>query len=160
LRDRTFSKWDSKYAGAHSTKSPCRGAVSASRFEATSANRCAFRVCFASSILHRVDSSRHFPESRSRYFRTQNADFEVFRKNAMPPNSHKLPHTSTKIVWDKVGFCSLTTPYKIQNSLPLHHEAMLYIVFEALAGGSHTAPTFFWVFADVQQAAFSSGRLS
>ena len=153
-----FEKCAVKYGGAHSMKSPWwRGASWASRRAAASAMRCALRVSLGSSMRHLVDSSRQRPVSRSRYLRIQNEDLGVCRKNAMASDSHMLPHASTKIVWDKVGERCFAGVCVEGNSLPLHHEAVVCFVFEALAGDSHTAPTKNLGVAGVQRLGIWSG---
>lgn len=75
----------------------------------------------------------------------------------MCEDSHNLPHASTRIVWDKVGERCFRGVYDAGNSLPLHHEAILCLVFQAFARGSHTAPTNFDGLAGVQGRALSFG---
>ena len=75
----------------------------------------------------------------------------------MCEDSHNLPHASTRIVWDKVGERCFGGVYDAGNSLPLHHEAILFLVFQAFTGGSHTAPTISGGLAGVQGRALSFG---
>jgi hypothetical protein len=89
--------------------------------------------------------------------RILNDDLGVCRKNAMASDSHMLPHASTKIVWDKVGERCFAGVCVEGNSLPLHHEARFCLVFEALAGDSHTAPTKNLGVAGVQRLGIWSG---
>jgi len=65
--------------------------------------------------------------------------------------SHKLPHAPTKKKWLEVGQCCKSGVYVSERTLPLHHRAIYCLVFEALAGDSHMAPTNSCGVAAVQQ---------
>lgn len=75
-------------------------------------------------------------------------------------DSHKLPHDSSFLKWDKVLSCCKSTNLFLNYSLPLHHKASYHLDFVALAGDSHTAPTNFFEIADVQRGSLCTGRAS